>query len=91
MILCVVSEEIYLAYFERLVGIIPPTNTKYNEWILSNGIFADDGTFYFDEKHVDAAEYKGPITTSASVVRGVTSFAAVASGKLNVSFLASIL
>lgn len=44
----------------------------------------DDGTFYFDEKHVDAAEYKGPITTSASVVRGVTSFAAVASGKLNI-------
>ncbi|KAF0916453.1 hypothetical protein E2562_007538 [Oryza meyeriana var. granulata] len=44
----------------------------------------DDGTFYFDEKHVDATEYKGPITTSASVVRGVTSFAAVASGKLNI-------
>ena len=47
----------------------------------------DDGTFYFDEKHVDAIEYKGPIMTSASVVRGVTSFATVASGKLNVSIL----
>jgi oligosaccharyltransferase complex subunit delta (ribophorin II) len=44
----------------------------------------DDGTFYFDEKHVDANEYKGPITTSASVVRGVVSFANVASGKLNI-------
>uniref|UniRef100_A0A0E0JSK8 Dolichyl-diphosphooligosaccharide--protein glycosyltransferase subunit 2 n=1 Tax=Oryza punctata TaxID=4537 RepID=A0A0E0JSK8_ORYPU len=44
----------------------------------------DDGTFYFDEKHVDATEYKGPITTSASVVRGVTSFGDVASGKLNI-------
>ncbi|AQK98766.1 Dolichyl-diphosphooligosaccharide--protein glycosyltransferase subunit 2 [Zea mays] len=44
----------------------------------------DDGTFYFDEKHVDATEYKGPIMTSASVVRGVTSFAAVASGKLDI-------
>jgi oligosaccharyltransferase complex subunit delta (ribophorin II) len=44
----------------------------------------DDGTFYFDEKHVDATEYKGPIMTSASVVRGVTSFATVASGKLNI-------
>ncbi|OQU88089.1 dolichyl-diphosphooligosaccharide--protein glycosyltransferase subunit 2 isoform X2 [Sorghum bicolor] len=44
----------------------------------------DDGTFYFDEKHVDATEYKGPIMTSASVVRGVTSFAAVVSGKLNI-------
>ncbi|XP_015698304.1 dolichyl-diphosphooligosaccharide--protein glycosyltransferase subunit 2 [Oryza brachyantha] len=44
----------------------------------------DDGTFYFDEKNVDATEYKGPITTAASVVRGVTSFATVASGKLNI-------
>jgi hypothetical protein len=48
-------------------------------------LYSDDGTFYFDEKHVDATEYKGPIITSASVVRGVTSFAAVVSGKLNVS------
>lgn len=44
----------------------------------------DDGTFYFDEKNVDATEYKGPITTSASVVRGFTSFANVVSGKLNI-------
>uniref|UniRef100_A0ACD5XBZ4 Uncharacterized protein n=1 Tax=Avena sativa TaxID=4498 RepID=A0ACD5XBZ4_AVESA len=44
----------------------------------------DDGTFYFDEKHIDGSEYKGPITTSASVVRGVTSFADVISGKLNI-------
>uniref|UniRef100_M8AK97 Dolichyl-diphosphooligosaccharide--protein glycosyltransferase subunit 2 n=1 Tax=Aegilops tauschii TaxID=37682 RepID=M8AK97_AEGTA len=44
----------------------------------------DDGTFYFDEKYVDGSEYKGPITTSASVVRGVTSFANVVSGKLNI-------
>ncbi|CAM0884275.1 unnamed protein product [Alopecurus aequalis] len=44
----------------------------------------DDGTFYFDEKNIDASEYKGPITTSASVVRGVTSFANVVSGKLNI-------
>ncbi|CAL9165647.1 dolichyl-diphosphooligosaccharide--protein glycosyltransferase subunit 2-like [Musa acuminata AAA Group] len=43
----------------------------------------DDGTLYFDEKHVDGSEYKGPLTTTASVVRGVTAFAAVA-GKLNI-------
>lgn len=49
-------------------------------------VFSDDGTFYFDEKYVDGSEYKGPITTSASVVRGVTSFANVVSGKLNVSY-----
>ncbi|RWW66541.1 hypothetical protein BHE74_00026082, partial [Ensete ventricosum] len=41
-----------------------------------------DGTLYFDEKHVDGSEYKGPLATTASVVRGVTAFAAVA-GKLN--------
>lgn len=48
-------------------------------------VIADDGTLYFDEKHVDGSEYKGPLTTSASVVRGVSAFAAAASGKLNVS------
>ncbi|CAD6214314.1 unnamed protein product [Miscanthus lutarioriparius] len=31
-------------------------------------LYSDDGTFYFDEKHVDNTEYKGPITTSASVI-----------------------
>nr|XP_029117204.1 dolichyl-diphosphooligosaccharide--protein glycosyltransferase subunit 2 [Elaeis guineensis] len=44
----------------------------------------DDGTLYFDEKHVDASEYKGPLATSASVIRGVTAFAKVASGRLNI-------
>nr|CAD1828206.1 unnamed protein product [Ananas comosus var. bracteatus] len=44
----------------------------------------DDGTLYFDEKHVDGSEYKGPLTTSASVVRGVSAFAAAASGNLNI-------
>ena len=53
-------------------------------------VSSDDGTFYFDEKNIGAFEYKGPITTSASVVRGVTSFANVVSGKLNVSFFISV-
>ncbi|WOK98820.1 dolichyl-diphosphooligosaccharide--protein glycosyltransferase subunit 2 [Canna indica] len=44
----------------------------------------DDGTLFFDEKHVDGSEYKGPLTTTAAVVRGVTAFAAVASGKLKI-------
>lgn len=47
---------------------------------------ADDGTLYFDEKHIDGSEYEGPLATTASVVRGVASFAAVVSGKLNVGF-----
>lgn len=47
---------------------------------------SDDGSLYFEEKHVDANEYNGPLATTASVVRGVTAFAAVASGKLNVRY-----
>ncbi|TKW18416.1 hypothetical protein SEVIR_5G429300v4 [Setaria viridis] len=63
-----------------MVGVVKNDIVKLFDTIKSY----DDGTFYFDEKHVDATEYKGPITTSASVVRGVTSFATVASGKLNI-------
>ncbi|XP_038693279.1 dolichyl-diphosphooligosaccharide--protein glycosyltransferase subunit 2-like isoform X1 [Tripterygium wilfordii] len=43
----------------------------------------DDGAFYFDEKVVDALEHKGPLSTTYSVVRGLTAFAAVTSGSLN--------
>ncbi|XP_042505323.1 dolichyl-diphosphooligosaccharide--protein glycosyltransferase subunit 2 [Macadamia integrifolia] len=39
----------------------------------------DDGAFYFDEK----LEHQGPLSATASVVRGVTAFAAVTSGNLN--------
>ncbi|KAL5222552.1 hypothetical protein ABZP36_027265 [Zizania latifolia] len=63
-----------------MIGVVKNDIVKLFDTIKSY----DDGAFYFDEKHVDATEYKGPITTSASVVRGVTSFANVASGKLNI-------
>lgn len=43
----------------------------------------DDGAFYFDEKLVDAREHQGPLSTTSSVVRGLTSFAAVTSGSFN--------
>ncbi|KAJ6684915.1 DOLICHYL-DIPHOSPHOOLIGOSACCHARIDE--PROTEIN GLYCOSYLTRANSFERASE SUBUNIT 2 [Salix purpurea] len=43
----------------------------------------DDGTFYFDEKLVDTHEHQGPLSTTSSVVRGLTAFAAVTSGSLN--------
>ncbi|KAF9686830.1 hypothetical protein SADUNF_Sadunf02G0030500 [Salix dunnii] len=49
----------------------------------------DDGAFYFDEKLVDAHEHQGPLSTTSSVVRGLTAFAAVTSGSLNVSKLPS--
>ncbi|KAL5672991.1 hypothetical protein ACJX0J_017297, partial [Zea mays] len=63
-----------------MMGVVKNDVVKLFDTIKSY----NDGTFYFDEKHVDATEYKGPIITSASVVRGVTSFAAVVSGKLNI-------
>nr|KYP37506.1 Dolichyl-diphosphooligosaccharide--protein glycosyltransferase subunit 2 [Cajanus cajan] len=44
----------------------------------------DDGTFYFDEKFVGGREHQGSLSTTSSVVRGVTAFAAVTSGKINV-------
>ncbi|KAM7257590.1 hypothetical protein ACFE04_013331 [Oxalis oulophora] len=51
---------------------------------LFDGIKAyDDGAFYFDEKVVDGHEYLGPLSTTASVIRGVTAFGSVASGSLN--------
>ncbi|KAK7845699.1 dolichyl-diphosphooligosaccharide--protein glycosyltransferase subunit 2 [Quercus suber] len=40
----------------------------------------DDGSFYFDEKLVDAREHQGPLSTTSSVVRGFTAFASVTSG-----------
>ncbi|KAG6719099.1 hypothetical protein I3843_04G177200 [Carya illinoinensis] len=43
----------------------------------------DDGSFYFDEKLVDAHEHQGPLSTTSSVVRGLTAFASVISGSIN--------
>ncbi|KAL6840381.1 hypothetical protein ACP4OV_030191 [Aristida adscensionis] len=80
---------------EALAGVVSLANAEVDQsmiGVVKNDILKlfdtiksyDDGTFYFDEKHVDANEYKGPITTSASVVRGLTSFATVTSGKLKI-------
>ncbi|KAK9083171.1 hypothetical protein Scep_029642 [Stephania cephalantha] len=46
----------------------------------------DDGSLYFDDKLLDTHGHQGPISTTSAVVRGVTSFSAVISGKLNVSY-----
>ncbi|CAN1270421.1 Dolichyl-diphosphooligosaccharide--protein glycosyltransferase subunit 2 [Linum perenne] len=43
----------------------------------------EDGAFYFDEKVIDANKNQSPMTTTWSVVRGITSFAAVTPGSLN--------
>ncbi|KAJ8899402.1 hypothetical protein K2173_018376 [Erythroxylum novogranatense] len=44
----------------------------------------DDGALYFDEKVVNAHKLQGPLSTTSSVVRGITAFAAVASGSLHI-------
>ncbi|RXH98259.1 hypothetical protein DVH24_010584 [Malus domestica] len=49
----------------------------------------DDGTIYFDEKVVDLREHQSPLSTTASVVRGLTAFATVTSG--NIKVIGSIL
>ncbi|XP_031284403.1 dolichyl-diphosphooligosaccharide--protein glycosyltransferase subunit 2 [Pistacia vera] len=43
----------------------------------------DDGAFYFDEKVVNIREQLGPLSTTSSVVRGLTAFAAVTTGSFN--------
>ncbi|CAL9100167.1 unnamed protein product [Musa textilis] len=45
----------------------------------------DDGTLYFDEKRIGDTEYRAPLATTASVVHGVTAFAAIVSGKLKIN------
>ncbi|PQM36275.1 dolichyl-diphosphooligosaccharide--protein glycosyltransferase subunit 2 [Prunus yedoensis var. nudiflora] len=45
----------------------------------------DDGAIYFDEKVVDLREHQSPLSTTASVVRGLTAFAAVTSGNIKVT------
>ncbi|XP_072951546.1 dolichyl-diphosphooligosaccharide--protein glycosyltransferase subunit 2 [Typha angustifolia] len=65
---------------QSMIGIVKNDIAKLFDSIKSY----DDGTLYFDEKHVDAVDYKGPLATSTSVVQGVTAFAAVNSGKLNI-------
>ncbi|KAM1570624.1 hypothetical protein ACFX10_035601 [Malus domestica] len=42
----------------------------------------DDGTIYFDEKVVDLRGHQSPLSTTASVVRGLAAFATVTSGNI---------
>ncbi|XP_010449112.1 PREDICTED: dolichyl-diphosphooligosaccharide--protein glycosyltransferase subunit 2 [Camelina sativa] len=78
--------------FETLAGVISLAPSEIDQSLiqtLKTGILKlfdgiqkyDDGTFYFDEKSVDASQ--GPISTTASVIKGITSFAASESTGLN--------
>ncbi|CAA7403243.1 unnamed protein product [Spirodela intermedia] len=80
---------------EALAGVISLSTNEIDQSMISivkNDIVKlfdiiesyDDGAMYFDEKQVDAREYRGPLSTTSSVIRGITKFAAVASGKLDI-------
>lgn len=56
---------------------------------LLDVLLSDDGTYYFDEKHVGALGHQSPLSASASVVRGITAVAAVTSENLNVCLIIS--
>uniref|UniRef100_A0A1J3GK09 Dolichyl-diphosphooligosaccharide--protein glycosyltransferase subunit 2 n=1 Tax=Noccaea caerulescens TaxID=107243 RepID=A0A1J3GK09_NOCCA len=80
--------------FETLAGVISLAPSEIDQPLiqtLKTGIVKlfdsiekyDDGTYYFDEKVVDGHESQGPISTTASVIRGLTLFAASESTGLN--------
>ncbi|KAK7284129.1 hypothetical protein RJT34_18869 [Clitoria ternatea] len=80
---------------EALAGVISLASSEIDQSrvnTLKNDILKlfdsiekyDDGSFYFDEKSVGGHEHHGSLSTTSSVVRGVTAFAAVTSGKINV-------
>ncbi|XP_058094586.1 dolichyl-diphosphooligosaccharide--protein glycosyltransferase subunit 2 [Magnolia sinica] len=65
---------------QSMIGIVKNDIVKLFDTLESY----DDGALYFDEKIVDASEHQGPLSTTSSVVRGTTAFAAVTSGTLNI-------
>ncbi|XP_010262349.1 PREDICTED: dolichyl-diphosphooligosaccharide--protein glycosyltransferase subunit 2-like [Nelumbo nucifera] len=60
---------------QSMIGKVKNDIAKIFDNIESYG----DGAFYFDEK----LENQGPLSTTSSVVRGITTFADIVSGKLN--------
>ncbi|WCJ44145.1 Dolichyl-diphosphooligosaccharide--protein glycosyltransferase subunit 2 [Euphorbia peplus] len=79
---------------EALAGVVTLSSSEIDQTLIGttkNDILKlldsiekyDDGSFYFDEKLVDAQEQHGSVSTTSSVVRGLAAFAAVASGSLN--------
>ncbi|KAI3984827.1 hypothetical protein MKX01_039444, partial [Papaver californicum] len=81
---------------EALAGVVSLSSTEIDQSLIGtvkNDVVKlfdslekyDDGASYFNEKLTDAREDQGPISTSASVVRGLAAFAAVTTGKINLS------
>nr|KJB09980.1 hypothetical protein B456_001G179000 [Gossypium raimondii] len=79
---------------ETLAGIVSLASSEIDQSLIStlkNDIIKlfdsiekyDDGALYFDDKLVDGHEYQGPLSTTSSVLRGLTAFAAVTAENLN--------
>ncbi|KAA3458707.1 dolichyl-diphosphooligosaccharide--protein glycosyltransferase subunit 2-like [Gossypium australe] len=79
---------------ETLAGIVSLASSEIDQSLIStlkNDILKlfdsiekyDDGALYFDDKLVDGHEYQGPVSTTSSVLRGLTAFAAVTAENLN--------
>ncbi|XWS31409.1 hypothetical protein CRYUN_Cryun23aG0073100 [Craigia yunnanensis] len=79
---------------ETLAGIVSLASSELDQSLINtlkndiNKLFDsiekyDDGALYFDDKLVDGHEHQGPLSTTSSVVRGLTAFATVTAGSLN--------
>ncbi|XP_039048357.1 dolichyl-diphosphooligosaccharide--protein glycosyltransferase subunit 2-like [Hibiscus syriacus] len=79
---------------ETLAGIVSLASSELDQSLIStlkNDISKlfdsiekyDDGTLYFDDKLVDGYEYQGPLSITSSVLRGLTAFAAVTTGNID--------
>ncbi|THG19825.1 hypothetical protein TEA_028914 [Camellia sinensis var. sinensis] len=79
---------------ETLAGVVSLATSEIDQSLigtLKNDIVKlfdsaekyDDGSYYFDEKLVDAPEHQGPLSATSSVVHGLTAFATSTSESLN--------
>ncbi|KAE8662521.1 Dolichyl-diphosphooligosaccharide--protein glycosyltransferase subunit 2 [Hibiscus syriacus] len=79
---------------ETLAGIVSLASSELDQSLIStlkndiSKLFDSiekygDGTLYFDDKLVDGYEYKGPLSATSSVLRGLTAFAAVTTGNID--------
>ncbi|XP_021279531.1 dolichyl-diphosphooligosaccharide--protein glycosyltransferase subunit 2 isoform X1 [Herrania umbratica] len=79
---------------ETLAGIVSLASSEMDQSLiitLKNDVSKlfdsiekyDVGALYFDDKLVDGREHQGPLSTTSSVVRGLTALAAVTAGSVN--------
>ncbi|KAK9055701.1 hypothetical protein SSX86_026786 [Deinandra increscens subsp. villosa] len=61
---------------ENLIGTLKKDIAKLFDSIEKY----DDGSYYFDDKHIDASGHQGLLSATAAVVRGLTTFASTTDG-----------